>query len=184
MQCKEHKAGLVRRLKRAVTGDGGNATIEFVILFPAIMTIFLSAFEVGIFLTRTVMLDRGIDTSVRTLRLGRLNPATPEELKRQVCAGSMIISDCMNVMKIELTKVPTDTWALPAGNTSCVDRTEEIQPVLDENLELGQANDIMIVRACAVLDPFFGTTPLVMDMPLDASGGYQIISASTFVNEP
>lgn len=176
------KNNVFRRLKRAVIGTDGNATIEFVILFPAIMTLFLSSFEVSIYLTRSVMLDRAVDLSVRTLRLGNLEPATPEELKKRVCEDAIIFDDCMNALVIELTKVETDTWDLPQTNVSCVDRSEDIQPKV--NFSVGSASDVMIVRACAVLDPFFGTTSIVMDLPLDLSGGYQIIAASTFVNEP
>lgn len=182
MQVAGRIKGIFRRLRQAATKEAGNATIEFVILFPAIMTIFLSAFEVSIYLTRSVMLDRAVDLSVRTLRLGDLDPQTPEELKRRVCEDTLIFSNCMNAMMIELTRVPTDTWTLPADNVTCVNRNEEIQPVVE--FSPGNMNDVMIVRACAVLDPFFGTTPLVMDMPLDISGGYQIVAASTFVNEP
>lgn len=175
---------IVKWLRRTSAREDGNATIEFVILFPAIMTIFLSAFEVSIYLTRSVMLDRAVDLSVRTLRLGKLDPQTHAELKRRVCEDALIFANCMSTMKLELTPVPTDTWTLPMGNVACVDRTEEIEPVVDDTVAVGAANEVMIVRACAVLDPFFGTTPLVMDLPLDISGGYHIIAASTYVNEP
>ncbi len=49
---------------------------------------------------------------------------------------------------------------------------------------LGGENEIMLVRACAVLNPFFGTSKLVMRMPQDDSGGVVLTAASTFVNEP
>lgn len=176
------KNNILRRLRQAVAGDDGNATIEFVILFPAIMTLFLSAFEVSIYLTRSVMLDRAVDLNVRTLRLGQLDPATPEELKRRVCEDALIFDNCLDALMIELTKVETDTWSLPQTNVTCVDRSAEIQPMV--NFSVGAASDVMIVRACAVLDPFFGTTSIVMDLPLDMTGGYQLIAASTFVNEP
>jgi Flp pilus assembly protein TadG len=173
---------IVRRLKRAIARDDGAASIEFVLLFPAIMTLFLTAFEVSVYLVRSMMLERALDLSVRTLRLGDLDPATSDELRQRVCDDALIFADCYNSMMIELTRVPTDTWTLPASNVTCVERDEEIQPVVDFNL--GSANDVMIVRACAVLDPFFGTTPLVLELPKDASGGVQIIASSTFVNEP
>lgn len=173
---------IYRRLRQAAAKDDGNATIEFIILFPAIMTIFLSAFEVSIYLTRSVLLDRAVDLNVRTLRLGALDPATDEELKRRVCDDALIFDDCMNSMMLELTRISTATWALPATNVSCVQRDEDIQPAVE--FDIGGVNDVMLVRACAVLDPFFGSTPLVMKLPLDASGGVQLIAASTFVNEP
>jgi len=173
---------LIKRLKRAVLSDDGTATIEFVILFPAIMTIFLSSFEVSIYLTRTVLLDRALDLNVRLLRLGTLEPATSQELKTRVCNDALIFSDCPNAIMIELTEISTSSWNLPNPSMTCVSREEEIQPVVE--FAFGTENDLMLVRACTVLDPFFGTTPLVMDLPLDSSGGYVVAAASTFVNEP
>lgn len=175
-------AGLTKRLKRAFSREDGSATIEFVILFPAILTVFFSAFEVSIYLTRSVLLDRALDLNVRLLRLGTLEPATQAELQRRVCNDALIFKDCPNAIAIELTEVPTTTWALPQGTVSCVERGADVQPAVGFNL--GMRNEVMLVRACAVLDPFFGTTPLVMDLPLDASGGYAVVAASTFVNEP
>lgn len=172
----------LRRLRRALSRENGNATIEFVILFPAIMTLFLSAFEVSIYLARSVLLDRALDITVRELRLGSLAPQSADELKRDVCNNALIFKDCLNAMNIELTKVSTDTWDLPNSGATCVDRSENIKPAV--NVTFGQANDVMVVRACAVLDPFFPSTPWVLGVPRDASGGVQIVSASTFVNEP
>lgn len=173
---------IVRRLKSGAARENGSASIEFVLLFPAIMTLFLTAFEVSVYLVRSMMLDRALDLSVRTLRLGALDPATPDELRTRVCNDALIFKDCFNSMMIELTRVPTDTWSLPASNVTCVNRDEDIQPVVDFNL--GGESDVMIVRACAVLDPFFGTTSLVLELPKDDSGGVHIIASSTFVNEP
>ncbi|RME15902.1 MAG: pilus assembly protein [Alphaproteobacteria bacterium] len=172
----------LRGLGRRFGGEGGNASLEFVILFPVIMTVFLSAFEVSVYLARQALLDRALDLAVRDLRLGQLDPPTQEELKRRVCNGGMIFSDCMNTMTIELIRVSPDTWEVPETGVTCVNRDEEIAPVVD--FTLGQANDVMIVRACYVTDPFFATTPMVMDLPVDGTGAVQIVSASTYVNEP
>jgi Flp pilus assembly protein TadG len=169
-------------LKRAVTRESGSATIEFVILFPAIMTLFFSVIEVSIFMARDVMLERSLDMSVRLLRLGQLDPATQEHLQQLVCDNAMIFKDCQNSIKIELTRISTTSWNMPATNVTCVDRTEEIQP--EVGFDTGNRNDLMLVRACAVVDPFFGTTPLVMNLPTDDSGGYSVVAMSTFVNEP
>lgn len=171
-----------KTLRRWFRREDGTATIEFVILFPMIMTLFLSAFEVGFFLVRAVLLDRAVDISVRSLRLGTLSPMTSDELKRQICNNALIFPDCMNAMMVELAPISTTAWNFPANQITCVQRDEAIQPVVD--FLPGGQNEIMIVRACAILDPFFGTTPMVMDMPLDVSGGYAIAAASTFVNEP
>ena len=173
---------LAKRLKTAILGEEGTASIEFVILFPAIMTIFFSSFEVSIYLTRSVLLDRALDLNVRLLRLGSLDPATSTELKRRVCNDALIFNNCPSAIMLELTEISTANWALPNPQMTCVDREAEIQPAV--NFDFGGMNDLMLVRACTVLDPFFGTTPFVMDLPLDPSGGYVVAAASTFVNEP
>ncbi|MBV7410191.1 TadE/TadG family type IV pilus assembly protein [Maritimibacter sp. DP1N21-5] len=175
-------AGIKKRIGQIWKREEGNATIEFVILFPAIMTLFLSAFEISIYLARSVLLERALDISVRQLRLGTLAPKTAAELRDHICNGTLIFPDCIAATTIELTPISTSTWQFPANTIACVDRNAEIQPAM--NVNFGQANDVMIVRACTVLDPFFATTPWVMGLPLDASGGYNIAAASTFVNEP
>jgi len=172
----------INRVRRWLRREDGSASIEFVILFPALMVLFLSSFEVGIYLTRSVLLDRALDLNVRALRLGSLNPPTQAELKRRVCNDALILPDCMNAMAIELVPISTTTWQFPANQVACVDRAAEIQPVV--TFSPGAENEIMLVRACAILNPFFGTTPLVMGLPLDPSGGYAVAAVSTFVNEP
>jgi hypothetical protein len=172
----------MKSLKKALTREDGSATIEFVILFPAILTLFFSAFEVSIYLTRSVLLERAVDLNVRLLRLGTLEPATQDELKRRICNDSLIFKDCPNAIMVELREVSTNDWVLPDTGIVCVDRDADVQPAVGFNF--GGRNEVMLVRACAVLDPFFGTTPLVMDLPRDASGGHMITAISTFVNEP
>ncbi|SMH54911.1 TadE/TadG family type IV pilus assembly protein [Maritimibacter sp. HL-12] len=172
----------MKSLKKAFTREDGSATIEFVILFPAIMTLFLSAFEVGIYLTRSVMLDRAVDLNVRLLRLGALEPATQEELKRRICDDALIFRGCPDAILVELREISTEDWQLPEANIACVDRDAEVQPSVDFNF--GRRNEVMLVRACAVLDPFFGSTPFVMELPQDATGAHMITAMSTFVNEP
>ncbi|PIE08128.1 MAG: Flp pilus assembly protein TadG [Rhodobacterales bacterium] len=174
---------LLKRLKRAVLGEDGSATVEFVIIFPAIMTLFLSSFEVSIFLMRSVMLDRALDINVRALRLGKFGSTESDELKRRVCEAALVFKGCPDAVKIELTKVPKTTWALPNGRTPCVDRSAPLSPATTP-LNLGEGNDLMVVRACAALDPVFGTTPMIMNLPVDATGAYMVTAASTFVNEP
>ena len=60
---------LRRRLAWLRGCEEGSATVEFVIIFPAIMMLLLMSVEVGVMMARGMMLDRGIDVSMRTLRL-------------------------------------------------------------------------------------------------------------------
>lgn len=162
--------------------EDGSATIEFVLLFPLLMYLFLSSIEVGVYLMRSVLLDRAVDINVRALRLGTLSPATSAELRRRICNDALVLSNCEQTMTIELVPISTTTWTFPSEQVTCVNRDSNIDPVVTFNP--GTQNEVMLVRACVISDPFFSSTPLVMDMPLDASGGYAIAAASTFVNEP
>ena len=173
---------LPRRLRSWLGREDGTATIEFVLFFPVMMFLFLSSIELGMFLMRTVLLDRAVDINVRALRLGTLDPMTSDELKSRICDDALILNDCQSSIAIELVPVSTSTWEFPQAEYTCVDRDSEIDPVVD--FTPGTQNELMLVRVCVVVDPFFGTTPYVMDLPLDASGGYNIAAISTFVNEP
>lgn len=179
MALLQHIKGLGRRFLR---DESGVASVEFVILFPLFMWLFFTAIEVGVHQTRLVMLDRALDLNVRALRLGTLQPATHDELKRRVCEDALIFQDCPNAVVIELTPVSRGNWALPDAQANCVNRDTGVAPLTE--FTLGGESQIMIVRACAVLNPFFNTSKLVMQMPLDDSGGVVLVSSSTFVNEP
>jgi hypothetical protein len=63
-----------------------------------------------------------------------------------------------------------------------VDRATQIEPAV--TFIPGGENELVLIRVCAVFDPIFPTTGLGLDLPLDPSGGYQLLAMSTFVNEP
>ncbi len=170
------------RLRRWLRREEGSATIEFVLFFPLIMFLFLSSVEVGVYLMRTVLLERAVDINVRTLRLGTLSPATSDELRRRICNDALVLSDCTSSLTVELVPISTSSWDLPDPQYTCVNRDADIDPAVD--FSFGTQNELMLVRVCMITDPFFETTPLVLDMPLDDSGGYALVAASTFVNEP
>ncbi len=175
-------ARLLGRAKRLWRRESGSATVEFVILFPMFIVIFLSAFESGMLMVRQVMLDRALDMTVRGLRLGTLSPPSQAELKANICSRAAIIPDCMNSLLVELRPVDKITWQTPNPAATCVDRTGTINPVV--TVQGGGDNEMMIVRVCAVFDPFFPTSGLGLQLAKDASGAYALVSTSAFVNEP
>ena len=42
----------------------------------------------------------------------------------------------------------------------------------------------MLIRVCAVVDPFIRMTGMVLGMPDDGSGGFFLVSRAAFANEP
>lgn len=175
----------IKRLGAALKGlrrEDGNATIEFVLLFPALITVFLMVVETGVILIRGTMLDRAVDISMRELRLGTLSPMTHDGLKQSICDNSLIIQNCGDVILVELRPISTATWTPLEGATTCVNRSEEVQPVLD--FVPGLQNEMMLVRVCAVFDPFFPTGQLAAQIKMDDQGGYALVAMSAYVNEP
>ena len=171
----------MRRIIHMLRREDGNATIEFALLFPALMTLFLMVVETGVLMTRGVMLDRATDIAMRQLRLGTLDPMTPAGLRTEICNNAVIIPDCPNVLTVELRPVPSTTWAPYTGPATCINRDENIDPLLE--FTPGIANELMMVRVCAKFDPFFPSGKLAAQIKTQ-DGGYALVAMSAFVNEP
>lgn len=177
------KAG--RAARRMWRGVGGNASVEFVIIFPFFITFFLSVFESGFLMTRHVMLERGLDIAVRDLRLHTGKPTSHDQIRDEVCKNALIIKDCQKVLKVELAPVDTATWKLPVSTADCIDRGDTKSfDNRDDNFQTGLSNQLMFVRACAVVNPFFPGTGLGLQLPKDKTGGYRMVAVSAFVHEP
>ena len=181
----------VHSLRRFWQCEDGTASIEFVFVIPLVMMIFLASTESSFYMARHVMLERSLDMTMRELRLGMLGAVTHANLKRLVCARALILgtdASCLQALKIWLQPVDTGTFGMPPLPLRCVDRTQNIDPLLDPptaEYARGTANQIMLVRVCFQQNPMFPTTPLGARLIRDsADGGYSLVASSVFVNEP
>ncbi len=172
----------MRRLARGFKREDGTASIEFVMAVPVLMTIFMASFESGLLMTRSIMLEQSVDMTMRELRLGHYNLPTADLLKSEICKRTVIFGDCEANIMIEMTRVSTATWVLPRTNVLCVNRDEDIQPVTA--LQIGQQNDIMLVRVCVIQDAMFPTSKFGLNLATDSEGGYGLVAVSAFVTEP
>ena len=190
-------ASLVKTLRRFRRNeDGGTSTVEFVILFPAFLAIFLSSFESGLMMIRNVMLERAVDLNVRQLRLGTPAPPSYDEFKTNVCNDALIITDCLTLLQVQLEPINTATWAMPTNDTECIDEVRHNDPVnpinpLDDTTYVGGGNnELLIIRVCVLFTPMFPGTAWGMQMPrfdpADTSDAakYALVVTSAFVNEP
>jgi len=175
-------AAFLRHSAAALWRDAaGNATVEFVIVAPAVLYVIFTIAEAGVIMTRSAMLDRGMSVAVRDLRLGLTPGVTHDAIKGKICDAAFLLGDCRDVLLLELVPIP-NIAAFPGNAVSCVDRTSELEPVTTFNP--GARSEIMLVRACLVVDPLFPGVGLGAMLPRDASGGYAILSQSAFMNEP
>lgn len=173
---------LAKWLSATFRREDGTATIEFVLVVPAILMIFMASFESGLLMARHIMLERSVDMTMRELRLGILVNPTHDSLKTEICSRTVVISQCESTIRIHMQPVSTTTWALPSDAPVCVDRAEPINPVTIVNP--GSENEVMLVRVCVVVDAMFPTTGIGLGLPKDGQGGYALVSMSAFVNEP
>jgi hypothetical protein len=177
---------LLNTLRRFKKGQDGNATIEFVIFFPALMGLFLMGFESGYYMLRNVMLERSVDISVRDVRFS--NNSLPDfvALKQNICKNAHILADCEDTIQIELQPVATEPGAVATlGNaTQCRDVTSKDDPLDATNYDIGQQNQMMLMRVCALSKPLFPSTRFSAGMVGDTQGNYAIVATAAFVTEP
>ena len=166
--------------------ENGSATIEFVILFPMIMFMFLTGFEAGYFMVRNVMLEHAVDVAVRDVRLSKGQVPNFADLKARICENTVIMPDCLRNLQVEMRSIPNEPGSIVAmqGPSRCVDLDSTTDPATGTVYQTGQQNEMMVVRVCALAQPMFPTTHLGLGMQQDSQGNYAIVTTAAFVNEP
>ncbi len=162
--------------------QSGSATIEFVLVFPFFFMLFLSTFELGMLTARQVMLDRGVDVTVRDIRLGNIAPVTHDAVKQAICDNALILPDCVAQMRLEMRPLDPRAGAQIPARADCVDRTDDAIPV--RGFTAGTANQLMVLRACSLFDPYFPSSGLGAALVRTSGDAYALISAASFVVEP
>ncbi len=170
-----------RAAKTFFRKEDGNSTLEFMMVLPAAMFFFTATYETGSIGMRNVMLERGVDVTVRQVRIGALDNPTHTDLKQMICDVASIIPNCMESVKLEMIRRDPRNWTAISTEKDCVDRSDTSDPVV--NWTVGGNNDLMVLRACAIFDPVLPTSA-VGAAAQDASGVYALVATSSFVVEP
>lgn len=162
----------------------GNATIEFVLVFPLFIAMFLAAFELGLLQVRHTMLERGLDIAVRNVRLSTSAVPTYESIKENICEGALVVPDCEANLKLEMIRLDPWTSFASIPPADCIDREEEVNPL--RSWVEGGPHDLMIMRACLLFDPMFPTTGIGYQLAANGANGgaYALTSTTAFVTEP
>ncbi len=183
------RPGFLSRFSRFRREEDGTVTVEFAIILPFMFAIFVMTFELGMLLARQVMLDRGLDMTVRAVRLGALNPADfnsvddmHDVLKNVICNSARMIPDCQNNLRLEMQAVNPRNFTNIPLDADCVDRADADRDL--RRFEVGAANQMVILRACALYDPYMPTGGLGARLVDNETGAYAMVSVSAFVVEP
>lgn len=177
--------GIRRRLRRLFRREDGTATVEFVIFLPITLTVFMASLEAGWFTMRSVMLERGLDLVMRDFRLGRLEPVEHDEIRDLICDVSPFLPNCKAELKVWIEPINTATWTIPDLPSYCGDGNGSLEKQDTGNIRSGGSNEIVVVQACTLAQPFFPTTGIGLQLRADsASGDYQLTAMTVAVNEP
>lgn len=171
-----------KMLNRFRKSEDGHATIEFAITFPAMLFLLLSGVELGMVTLQHSMLERAMDMTVRDIRLGTGTAPQHDEIKDLICERAGFIDDCNANMRLEMIQVDPRNWTTVPADADCIDNSEPVAPV--RSFVNGRDNELMILRACAKIDPVFPTTGLGANFQKDGAGQFSLVSLSAFVQEP
>lgn len=171
---------ILRRFRR--DEDGAAPVIEFVIMFPLLIYLMLTAFELSIYAFRQNWLDRGLDLAVRDIRLNTGANYTHTQVKGMICANSNFLADCQEHLKLEMQPVDPRGFTAFAGSVDCVDTAQPLAP--SRSFVHGAEHQLMILRACYLYDPVFPNIGMGEAMTEGGNEYYPLVAVSVFVQEP
>ena len=176
---------LKKCLRRFRKDENGSAImIEFVIFVPLIFSLLLMSVEMGVHSMRQMFLDRGLDVTVRYVRLSTDTEMTHPQLKAMICKYSGFLEDCENKLRLEMITLNPREFSAFDQSPDCVDVSEEIKD--PRPLDLGREHQMRMLRACVIFKPVFPTTGLGYELVKynDLSGYVRMVSTAAFVQEP
>ncbi len=167
---------------RHAKSEDGNATVEFVLVVPVFLLLFVSIFELGMATIRLTLLEHGMDSAMRDVRLGTSESFTREEIRDRVCSNAAMLKGCRENLLLEMVVIDRDTFALPPVRATCINKNEDGLPVTD--FSNGGPSDLMFIRACYVIDPLYPSLGLGAMLKTDEAGNMQLVASSIFAQEP
>ena len=178
---------LARFLRFFRKNEDGSPTVEFVLVFFPFILLPISGFELGLLMTRHVMMERGLDMAVREVRLNTGVPLTELQFKTMICNTAGIIPNCMTNLRLEMRPIDLRHSGANSANqiprrASCTNLNNPFQPA--RNFTSGTANEMMIVRACGKFSPMLPEFGLGYFLSRMDGGYYRLVSTTAFVMEP
>lgn len=179
---------------RFLEDESGTASVEIVLVFPVFLGFFLTTYESGVYSSRQVMLEHGVDVTVRDVRIGVIDQtdvfALRDALRESICEAAAILPDCMNQLEVELIQREPRNWSALDPDIRCVDRGNLSNPFDGTGIDTTSNNELVFLRACIRINPFIPTSNLgkafIAANAGDSAAGesYALVATSAFVVEP
>lgn len=161
---------------------GNTNTVAFAIWMPMFLMTLATAFEIGLYTARATMLERAVDMVTRDIRIATGFTPDHTEIKTEICQRASLIPNCEANLTLEMEVNDLRAWTPVSSTATCTDRAEQVAPVTA--FVNGQANQLMVLRACAKVTPVLPLTYLSEAIATDDAGDYAIIATNAFVQEP
>ncbi|UOA28210.1 TadE/TadG family type IV pilus assembly protein [Pseudosulfitobacter sp. DSM 107133] len=174
----------IKSLRRFKKDDRGFMLVEFALAIPLIFTMFLTSVELGIYTTRQIFLDRGMEMTIRLVRLNTGKNYSHAELKDSICHFSGFLPDCDTRLRLEMNPIDMRDFAGFQGTADCIDTSEPVTPL--RSFSHGSDHSIMLMRGCYMFDPVFRMNGLGESFAEngDGAGHAKMVSVAAFVQEP
>ncbi len=178
---------MLGKFRRKAGSESGGSTVEFVIIFPVFVAAVFSTIEAGWLMSKSMMLDHGLDLSIRDLRLGKVTRVTADQIRDQICDKGVVFNRCAEGVLVELKPIASSA-DYPVEGSSCIDSSvvddEGLVVIPEVEFNPGSRSELMFVRVCAAVDPIFPGIGLGLRLPKNGDGTYNLVSTAAFVNEP
>jgi Flp pilus assembly pilin Flp len=171
-----------KKFRAFLRDESGAVMFPFVIWLPLFLAVIIAGLEIGALSIRHTQLERGLDATVREVRLGTGENLDHDTLKEMICENAPILSDCQEMLRLEMIPLSLRNWSEPPRRADCYDTAEPVRPL--RQFESGDPNELMFLRACFKYRPIAPTGVLASHMPKDAEGYAALVSFSAFVQEP
>ncbi len=178
-------AALRHKLRQILRREEGAVTVDFVIMVPFYLSIFLASAELGIMSMRYAFLERSLDLAVRDIRLTTGHTPSHDDLVQQICDQAAVIPSCTTNLSLQMLQRDPRNWeAVPAANTcgTLHDNNPDVDPVV--RFDNGDAHDLMFLRACVTVDAIFPGAMFRSVALRNADGEYALVVENVFVQEP
>lgn len=177
------RRGFIARWRRFGGEEDGSALLmEFIIMVPLLFGLLIMSVEMSFYAMRHMYLDRGLDMTVRYIRLNTNTPMNHGQIKQLICDRAGFLKDCNNSLRLEMIRVSPRNFAAFDQVADCVDTSQEPRPV--RGWTLGVEHELMLLRACVGFKPLFPTTGLGYALKKNGAGRVAMISTAAFVQEP
>lgn len=175
-----------KALNRLRKDEDAVSTVETVVMLPFILVLCSYTMDLGMLLTRNVMLERAVDVGTRDIRLGLMAVDDYDGLRKRICDEAIIIPECESRLKMQLNAMSPYLWEDPGKVPDC-ESLKTVTVTEPREFDAATRNQMVFFRACAVLEPVMPGWGLSDSLLSSSDGGtnrfYQVVATTTFTKE-